>query len=413
MEKEEVFELAHEADIERIVGRYVNLKREGHHMLGLCPFHDDKRLGSFRVTPGKQIFKCWACGEGGGPVKFVSKYLGCSRYEAALRICEDEGMITQAEAQELRKGNEVALTERVRHAKQQSLVRDISEKASPDWIETVDSAFAAAAGGKEGLSAKFQSILREERKLTESDLADYFTFPAPSNRLFWERFYSILIEQTKMDKKEISETLLGVPGFFLNAKGKLTFLSLRKANVGILIHDRARHVSGIQMRTMSPLKPGEARYHFFSSGFADGSNSVGTKGCGCGFVEDVLFPTKRWCGAIAVTEGRFKAVTLSHLGFLTVNMHSISNWRPAGSAALDLAREYHARRFVLAYDQEENRNVDSSLDNLFGIINQAGIPIDVAIWDPKYGKGIDDVVNAGHIDKISRVPINASVKKAS
>ena len=82
-------------------------------------------------------------------------------------------------------------------------------------------------------------------------------------------------------------------------------------------------------------------------------------------------------------------------------MHSISNWKPAGEVALALANKYKAGRFVLVYDQEENKATMQSASNLFCMLN--GYLVDVAIWNKEYGKGIDDVINAGYIKKISRV----------
>ena len=39
-------------------------------MDGFCPFHDDKS-GTFNVNPARNIFKCFSCGKGGDPVKFL------------------------------------------------------------------------------------------------------------------------------------------------------------------------------------------------------------------------------------------------------------------------------------------------------------------------------------------------------
>ena len=57
-------------DIVDVVGNYVALKPKGKEMVGLCPFHDDKRP-SMNVSAVKQIFKCFACGAGGDVIKFI------------------------------------------------------------------------------------------------------------------------------------------------------------------------------------------------------------------------------------------------------------------------------------------------------------------------------------------------------
>ena len=58
------------AKVEEIVEDYVNLKRRGVNLLGLCPFHNEK-TPSFTVSPAKNIYKCFGCGKGGNAVQFL------------------------------------------------------------------------------------------------------------------------------------------------------------------------------------------------------------------------------------------------------------------------------------------------------------------------------------------------------
>jgi DNA primase len=59
-------------DIVEIVSKYVKLKRSGSYYSGLCPFHKETKP-SFYVSPERQIFKCFGCGEGGDVLKFLMK----------------------------------------------------------------------------------------------------------------------------------------------------------------------------------------------------------------------------------------------------------------------------------------------------------------------------------------------------
>lgn len=66
------------ADIVDVVGDFVDLKKRGVRYLALCPFHDDRHIGSFVVYPKKNIFKCFKCDAKGGPVEFIMKHEGLS-----------------------------------------------------------------------------------------------------------------------------------------------------------------------------------------------------------------------------------------------------------------------------------------------------------------------------------------------
>ena len=64
-----------------VVEEYVQLKRRGANLLGLCPFHNEK-TPSFTVSPSKNIYKCFGCGKGGGAVQFVMEHEQMSFIEA-------------------------------------------------------------------------------------------------------------------------------------------------------------------------------------------------------------------------------------------------------------------------------------------------------------------------------------------
>ncbi len=71
------------ANIVDVVSDFVNLKRAGANLKGLCPFHDD-HTPSFMVSPAKNFCKCFSCGKGGNPVHFIMEHEQLS-YPDALR----------------------------------------------------------------------------------------------------------------------------------------------------------------------------------------------------------------------------------------------------------------------------------------------------------------------------------------
>src|SRR5262252_1922271 len=80
-----------QADIVRVVGEYVRLKKTGKDFSGLCPFHQEK-TPSFTVSPIKQIFYCFGCHKGGDVFNFVMDIEKCEFPEAVKLVAEKCGI---------------------------------------------------------------------------------------------------------------------------------------------------------------------------------------------------------------------------------------------------------------------------------------------------------------------------------
>ncbi len=80
-----------QADIVRVIGEYVRLKKSGQNFTGLCPFHQEK-TPSFAVHPVKQIYHCFGCGVGGDVFKFVMEMEKCAFPEAVRTVAEKSGI---------------------------------------------------------------------------------------------------------------------------------------------------------------------------------------------------------------------------------------------------------------------------------------------------------------------------------
>ncbi len=70
--QEVVSQIKDRLDIVDVISKYVILKKSGGNYWGCCPFHNEK-TPSFSVSPAKQIYKCFGCGEGGDVLSFLQK----------------------------------------------------------------------------------------------------------------------------------------------------------------------------------------------------------------------------------------------------------------------------------------------------------------------------------------------------
>ena len=84
-------ELLSRVDVVEVVGRYVQLKKGGANLMGLCPFHGEKSP-SFTVSPTKQFFHCFGCGKNGNALGFLMDHAGMTFIEAVKDLAQQTGM---------------------------------------------------------------------------------------------------------------------------------------------------------------------------------------------------------------------------------------------------------------------------------------------------------------------------------
>lgn len=84
-------ELLARTDLVDLVGGYVSLRQQGGGYKGLCPFHGEK-TPSFTVSPEKQLFYCFGCGVGGGPIQFVRQIENLDFADAVRFLADKAGL---------------------------------------------------------------------------------------------------------------------------------------------------------------------------------------------------------------------------------------------------------------------------------------------------------------------------------
>lgn len=84
-------ELKYRCDIEQVVARYVNLRKQGGNAKGLCPFHNEK-TPSLTVYNDTQSFYCFGCGAGGDVITFIRRIENLDYIEAVKFLAQQAGM---------------------------------------------------------------------------------------------------------------------------------------------------------------------------------------------------------------------------------------------------------------------------------------------------------------------------------
>ena len=78
-------------DVAEVLGSYLELKQSGRNLKASCPFHHEK-TASFMVSPEKNIWHCFGCGEGGDIFKFVMKMEGLDFPQALEKLARQAGV---------------------------------------------------------------------------------------------------------------------------------------------------------------------------------------------------------------------------------------------------------------------------------------------------------------------------------
>jgi DNA primase len=84
-------EIKYRNDIETAISQYVNLKRRGKNLVGLCPFHSEK-TPSFTVYPESASFYCFGCGAGGDVFTFTGLIENLDYIESVKLLAERSGV---------------------------------------------------------------------------------------------------------------------------------------------------------------------------------------------------------------------------------------------------------------------------------------------------------------------------------
>lgn len=408
---ERMFSAIEHIPVDKIIGNYIPLEKRGRHMMGLCPFHKDTKLGSFVVTPDKGIWKCFTCGDpyAGNGVKFVSLYNNITYLEAAFQIAVNFNVISVSDYEEYsRKKYDATYVEKLE--KRYSVKEDNSpkpKKAPPEIIHNVYWMMKNLCP----LSEEHRKALLEDRKLSEERInKDYFT--CPTN---WKTKDNIVRKIKEKFPYITDDVLQTVPGFFYDKqRNKVSFNAYN--GMCILIRDANGVIQAIQIR-LDNVKKDEPRYIWLSSAFAFYRPEEYAGGCGCGSPKDVLWGRGEKKKCVCVTEGRFKSEVLSEKGNTTISIQGVSTWNGIINTIGDIKKRQEVYSFFVFLDADilGKHALFLQSSKMCGEIARAypDMKIRYAFWNKEKGKGIDDYIhNTGSTVGIQYVDYKEALEKA-
>jgi len=88
---EQVQQVREASDIVDVLSQYMDMKRSGSNFKARCPFHEEK-TPSFMISPDKQIYKCFGCGESGNVFTFIQKHENVNFVEAVRLLARRAGI---------------------------------------------------------------------------------------------------------------------------------------------------------------------------------------------------------------------------------------------------------------------------------------------------------------------------------
>ena len=85
------------ANIVDVISDFLEVRRKGVNYQTLCPFHNDRHLGSFVIHPARNCYVCFSCEAKGGPIDFLMNYAKMDYPDALRYLAQKYGIYIDEE----------------------------------------------------------------------------------------------------------------------------------------------------------------------------------------------------------------------------------------------------------------------------------------------------------------------------
>jgi len=127
------YEIKEKLDIADIIGDHIELNKRGRDFWGLCPFHVE-RTPSFSVSPEKQVFHCFGCGESGDVISFIMKFHNVDFKTACNILAGKAGLLVRELSQE---DQQRLRAQKLRKEKEKLIITKLQSKIDSEYSRLV------------------------------------------------------------------------------------------------------------------------------------------------------------------------------------------------------------------------------------------------------------------------------------
>lgn len=354
-----------------------------------CPICGKK--ANFTIKNGK--YKCWSCNCSGDSIDLYREIYGVNFKDATIALaskfgyCEDG--IKLERLKPAIKNEEKVVEDKTLSEEQVNLYHNVYEELALVC----------------GLTQADRHIVEYVRGVRHLKKNDFFSFNVDDMKL------GRLIMLCRDKYGYTIEDIAKVPGFYIE-DNKLKIKRLY--GLGMKARNSKGKVIGIQVRTEFK----DSKYLWLSSSNVGGSS--------CGTPVSVEYPfnaintslnnidelIENSSQTVFITEGKFKGCSINQeFNAIAITLAGINNWRGLVKQELDYIDERKPiKNIMLCFDadmcynyiiEEQPRKMMTEELNKYMDRN-----VRVAVWDIRYGKGIDDVISAGFRSKLKSIPVN-------
>lgn len=217
-----------QADIVKIIGECVTLKKSGARFLGLCPFHGEK-TPSFTVHPAQQFFHCFGCGESGDVFSFMMKYYNLDFPDALKELARRYQIVLPEKTQS---GEEKERAKK--HQRMYALNSKAAELYRGFLLEAPGAAVARDYLARRGVSAETRDRFQ-------------LGYAPPTEMAGWD----FLGRQLNSEEKQLAEEL----GLLIRKEGKGTAYDRFRDRILFPIFDIGGQILGFGGRILGDGQP--------------------------------------------------------------------------------------------------------------------------------------------------------------